>query len=87
MKQTNLFREDVEQAEGKYTAKVTAPIYEPKNVKPHVLELCDKSKYTRLVAEINASSLPEDEKEFLRFAAARHIVFNYERIAAYFKRY
>lgn len=84
MKQTNLFGREVQQEENKYSLKIQTPIYEPKNQKPHLLELCDKSKTQRLIKEIDASSLPLDEKTFLIDAARRHNVFNYEKIAEYY---
>jgi len=70
--------------EQKYSAKIESPIYEPKNTKPHIIELCDKSKTHRLIKEIDASSLSYDEKIFLIDAARRHNVFNYEKIADYY---
>lgn len=86
MKQINIFgQEEVGLLEdGKYTTKIEAPIYEPKNAKPHVLELYDRTKAQRLINEIEASDLPDDEKTFLINAAYRHTVFNYERIADYY---
>lgn len=73
-----------EQEKQKYSTKIDAPIYLPKNQKPHLLELSDKSKTYRLINEINASSLSDDEKKFLIDAAQRHTVFNYEKIADYY---
>lgn len=86
MKQTNIFGEEELglPEEGKYTAKIEAPIYEPKNAKPHLLELCDRTKAQRLITEIEQSAIPDDEKVFLINAAYRHTVFNYERIADYY---
>jgi hypothetical protein len=85
MKQGNLFgSEFAPKDETKYTSKIEAPIYEPKNAKPHLLELCDKSKTQRLLREIDASNLPIEEKMFLIDAARRHNVFNYEKIADYY---
>lgn len=68
----------------KYTAKVQIPQYLPSAIKPKVEELCDTTKYSKLIREINQSSLSEEDKKFLRFAAARHIVFNYAKIADYY---
>jgi hypothetical protein len=68
----------------KYTSTIGAPIYEPKNQKPHLLTVCDDTKTKRLIDEINESSLPEDEKAFLIKAAHRHTVFHYEKIADYY---
>jgi hypothetical protein len=84
MKQTNLFNEPEREQEQKYSTKIEAPIYEPKNKKPHLIELCDKSKTHRLIKEIDNSSLPLEEKRFLIDAARRHSVFNYEKIADYY---
>jgi hypothetical protein len=57
MKQTNLFSSDFKEDESskKYSSKVESPIYEPKNKKPHVLELCNKEKTNRLIREIKNS--------------------------------
>jgi len=86
MKQTNLFGAEFapKQEEQKYSSKIEAPIYEPKNKKPHILELCDKSRTHRLMQEIDKSNLPYDERNFLIDAAKRHSIFNYERIADYY---
>jgi hypothetical protein len=86
MKQINLFGQEFapNQEEQKYSSKIEAPIYEPKNLKPHILELCDKSKTHRIINEIEQSSLSNDEKFFLIDAARRHNVFNYEKIADYY---
>lgn len=86
MKQINLFGKEFEPNldDEKYSSKIQAPIYEPKNQKPHILELCDKTKAHRLIKEIEASSLPYEEKMFLIDSARRHYVFNYEKIADYY---
>jgi hypothetical protein len=86
MKQVNLFGQEFapNQNEQKYSSKIEAPIYEPKNEKPHLLELCNKEKTHRLIKEIEASSLPFNEKKFLVDAARRHNVFDYEKIADYY---
>ena len=86
MKQTNLFgSEHLQKDEDKkYSSKIEAPIYEPKNKKPHILELCDKSKTHRLIREIDNSNLSIEEKNFLIDSSRRHLVFNYEKIADYY---
>ena len=73
------FRKDA-----KYSTKVNIPQYLPSNIKPKLWELCDKSKYNELIRDIALSDIPEDVKEFLMFAATRHIVFNYSKIADYY---
>lgn len=85
MKQHNLFgTEFKDDTEKKYSSKIEAPIYEPKYPKPHILELYDLQKSRRLNIEIKNSNLSDEEKKFLIFAASRHVVFNYEKIAEYY---
>lgn len=86
MKQINLFGQEFapNKDEQKYSSKIEAPIYEPKNAKPHILELCDKSKTHRIIKEIESSNVSNDEKFFLIDAARRHNVFHYENIADYY---
>ena len=85
MKQVNLFGEEFSPKEdGKYSSKVSAPLYEPKTVKPHILELVDESKAKRLILEIQNSNISEEEKSFLIEAAKRHNIFNYNKIADYY---
>lgn len=67
-----------------YTKKIDIPQYLPKNVKPNVVSLCNIDKYSKLIKNINDSNVSEDEKRFLKFAASRHIVFNYASIADYY---
>ena len=67
-----------------YTHKITVPQYEPSKVAPDISELYDFKKYSKLVQAINESNVSEEEKQFLRFAAGRHIVFNYAKIADYY---
>ena len=86
MKQINMFGNEFQDDENekKYSSKIEAPIYEPKNKKPHILELYDISKTNRLIREINSSNVADYEKLFLIEAAKRHTVFNYENIADYY---
>lgn len=79
----NLFGVE-EEVDEKYTAKVDIPQYLPKNEKPSIHALCDTYKYEQLLSEIKAAKIPEEEKRFLYMAAARHIVFNYSKIADYY---
>jgi hypothetical protein len=83
-KQCLLFEDESQGHEQKYSKKIEAPIYEPSHRKPHLLTLCDQTKTRRMIQEINAADLPEDEKDLLRAAAWRHAVFHYERIADYY---
>jgi hypothetical protein len=83
MTQFMMFGEE-SSAEQKYSAKIEAPIYEPKGQKPHILTICNDAKTRSLIREIDESELPNDEKAFLRLAATRHSVFNYETAANYY---
>ena len=62
---------------GKYTSKVQAPHYIPSGPCPSISEFVDTRKYEELIQKINASNVSDDNKRFLRLAAARHIVFNF----------
>lgn len=68
----------------KYTKKVQVPQYIPSERCPNILELMNTTKYGKLISHINSSAVTEDEKKFLRFAASRHIIFNYSKIADYY---
>ena len=70
--------------DNRYTKKVEVPQYAPSKDKPRLEELIDYGKYSKLLAKINKSNVTEEEKKFLRFAAARHIVFRYAKIADYY---
>lgn len=70
--------------EGAYSMKVESPIYTPKGEKPAIEELYDQTKLEELLQEIEDSELPEKEKAFLRIAAERHVVFDYENIAEFY---
>lgn len=75
---------DVVNNDNKYTKKINVPQYMPSKVCPKLYELCDTKKYKELLTQINTSNITEEEKEFLRLAATRHIVFNYAKIADYY---
>jgi hypothetical protein len=70
--------------DNRYTKKVEIPQYAPSDEKPRLEALIDYDKYSKLLANINKSNVSEDEKKFLRYAAARHIVFRYSLIADYY---
>ena len=70
----------------KYTKKIDVPQYIPKMAEKYkgVSEIIDTTKCKQLIREINDSNISESEKEFLRFAAMRHIKFDYSAIAEYY---
>ena len=75
---------DDPEMDSQYTNKVATPIYEMKGDKPKLEDLCDKTKYMKMLEVIESSSVPNDIKGFLANAASRHIKFDYEKIAEYF---
>lgn len=76
--------EQFEEEEEKYTNSVSAPQYEPVGETPALSELVDEEKANELLEEIEQSDLDEDEKEFLKKAAYRHLAFNYRSVAEYY---
>lgn len=67
-----------------YSREILTPIYTPDGTTPTFPEMYDTTKYNELVKEIAAERLPDEVKQFLLFAATRHIIFNYEKIANYY---
>ena len=61
-----------------------APQYVPSNIKPSLVELYNTNFYSRLIHDIDKSNVTAEEKEFLKKAATRHIVFNYSKVADYY---
>ena len=68
----------------KYTKVIQIPQYVPNKIAPPLTGLADYSKYSELIRDIEKSNVSEEEKKFLRYAATRHIVFTYSRIADYY---
>lgn len=72
-------------ADPNYERKVESPVYEIHGRKPEVPELLDQTRTRELIAEIDeAEGIPDDVREFLRAAAYRHTVFDYENIAEFY---
>lgn len=67
-----------------YTQKTDIPQYTPSNEKPQLSVLCDITKYEELCENINNSNVTDEEKDFLKLAAARHLCFSYKDIADYY---
>ena len=79
----NLFGIEAE-VDNRYTTKVGIPQYLPKEECPNIHKLCSTKKYEELLNEISRANISEEQKEFLRLAASRHIVFDYATIADYY---
>ena len=68
-----------------YTHRIVTPVYEVTGDCPEVSSLVDKGKAEALLESIDqAQELPDDVREFLRIAAARHYVLHFDRIAEYY---
>ena len=67
-----------------YTRKIEAPTYEPKNLKPKPNELYETKKVEELIEKIQALKLHKTEQAFLIYAAYRHTVFDYSKIADFY---
>lgn len=70
--------------ESAYTKKVSVPVYVPSYQKPSVHELYDHSKTLKLIQRINDAQIDDQEKKFLIYAAYRHTVLNFAKIADYY---
>lgn len=69
----------------KYTDKVSIPQYKiTTRKKPFTQELYNSVKVSELIKDIDNSLVTDEEKRFLKLAAYRHCVFNYDRIAEYY---
>ena len=80
----NLFGIEETEEDKKYTTKVGVPQYLPSAECPRLDSLVNMTKYKELLRNINASNVSEEEKEFLRLGATRHLVFTYSKIADYY---
>lgn len=67
-----------------YSPNVKIPQYEITGSQPSIAELYDSGKPTSLIVEIEAANISDEEKEFLKYAAYRHTVFNFKNIAEYY---
>lgn len=68
----------------RYTNVVDIPQYEPSGDEVTLGDLCDTGYYDILLEEIDRADVTKAEKEFLKLAAARHLVFSYKKIADYY---
>lgn len=67
-----------------YTKKTEIPQYEVTGEVPKLNECAEKEKYDELIKAINESNVSDEEKAFLLMASARHIAFDYAKIAEYY---
>lgn len=67
-----------------YSQEVKIPQYEPTGEKPTLSQCIDTEKVKWLIDAIRESNVSREEKEFLTYAAYRHLMFNYKNIADYY---
>ena len=79
----NIFGIEAE-VDNRYSTKVGIPQYLPKEECQDIHSLCSVKKYKELVDEIESANITKEQKEFLKLAATRHIVFDYATIADYY---
>ena len=78
------FAKNLVDEDNKYTKKIQVPQYLPSEVCPNINELINIDKYGKLIHDIEVADISDEQKRFLRFAATRHVVFNYAKIADYY---
>lgn len=77
-------KKDYMDGDMKYSRSISIPQYEIKGDKPFIEELYINKKVVDLLQHIENSSVTAEEKKFLRIAAYRHYIFNYDKIAEYY---
>lgn len=70
-----------------YSLKTDIPQYAPTGQPVTLADCVKREKTDELLAAIDASGVLEEEKAFLREAAARHTVFHYRNVAEYYAAY
>lgn len=83
---SGVFSPDLEgdEPDEEYTRKIETPIYEPTGPQPEISSLTSLGKRNELLAAIETADVTDDERSFLRLAAERHTVFDYQAIAEYY---
>ena len=76
--------QELEDRENPYSTNVKVPQYDVQGEKPMLQECYTVEKPEQLLAEIESADITKEEKEFLRYAAYRHTVFNFRNIAEYY---
>ena len=69
--------------ENPYTQKTDIPQYQITGENVSVFDLYSDGKAQELIEEINRADIDEKIKAFLRLAAYRHVIFNYQNIAEF----
>ena len=75
---------EITEHENPYTQKTDIPQYPIQGEDVEVSDLYDNQKTKDLLEQIESSGVEKTIKEFLRIAAFRHVVFNYQKIAEFY---
>ena len=75
---------DVLPGENPYTQKTDIPQYEVTGEDVAIYDMFQDQKAKELIAEIEQSSVSDETKAFLKIAAYRHAIFNYQKIAEFY---
>lgn len=67
-----------------YSRVVESPVYQITGVCPDVADLIDTTRFATLIDDIEDSDQPQEIKRFLRYAASRHVRFDYGAIAEFY---
>ena len=73
-----------ELTENPYTQKTDIPQYSISGEDVTLCDLYQDKKTKELIEEIEESDLSDEAKQFLKVAAYRHVIFNYQKIAEYY---
>lgn len=76
--------QDNNQNSNQYIQTLNIPQYTIKGETPSLNELYNLEYVETLTAHIEQANITEEQKKFLKYAAYRHILFNYENIAEYY---
>lgn len=76
--------QDNNENSNKYIQTTNIPQYTIKGETPALNELYNLEYVETLTAHIEQANITEEQKKFLKYAAYRHILFNYENIAEYY---
>lgn len=80
----NLLESSADEEENIYTDKIEIPHYQITDDQPSIKDLFDDQKMSELIQEVEEHDLPPDIEDFLVYAASRHLVFDYGKIAEYY---
>ena len=76
--------ESENEKENPYTQKTDIPQYQIQGEDVTPMDLYRDVKTKELLEEIEEAEIGKEAKEFLRLAAYRHVIFNYQKIAEYY---